>query len=542
MSIGLAASATGLSVGTANAADSPDRAVGRDERRRPNLLFIMCDQQRFDALGANGNRIIKTPNLDALAAGSANLKKYFVNSPVCVPSRCNMFTGRYPHSHRIRENHSVLEYGREIHLFRALKQAGYHLGYVGKNHLLETPEFENFDFHDIKAGENEKPLMEWYAGEKRKLMEAGTPELWRAPMFHDFPEETTSTGKTGAAGIRYLKERDKKKPFCLCVSFHDPHVPHLAPRKFEKLYPPDALELYGYEKDELSNRPSRYEMKWRAQKSDRADDAGRRHYMAVYYAMISWIDEQVGKLLAELDGQGIAQETIVVFTTDHGEFCFEHNMFKKDLVLLDSLLHVPCLMRWPGKIVPRAINDTLIEQVDLMPTLLELMGVETPLGVQGSSFASLLKGERSTHKDAVYAEICPPWLYNPYKSYDAIEQAAGSWEAVSFNVIGDYNKSIREDDWRYVWFGTGEEELYDHRVDPNEFRNLANDPAYAQEKMRLKLRLLEWVALSEDPLDPLTIRQLQTQYSNWKGAVVTPGPMHGPKWLEQRTTAAASGK
>lgn len=501
--------------------------------KKPNLLFIMTDQQRYDALGANGNPQMHTPNMDALARSGANLHRFFTNSPVCVPSRCNLFTGRYPHSHRIRENHSVLEYGREMHLFRILKHAGYAIGYSGKNHLLEKEETVNFDFWegDLK---DDPVVAEWYANYRQALAAQGKPEIWRAGVFHDFPDEMTRTGKTAEAGLRFLRERDPSKPFALCVSFSDPHVPHLAPRRFAPLYPPEKLNLHPWREGELAVKPRRYHIKWRAQKADRADDAGRRNYMAVYCSMISFVDEKIGALLAELDAQGIAEDTIVVFTADHGDFCFEHNMCKKDLVLLDSLLHVPCLLRWPGHIRPQDVRDPMIEQVDVLPTILDLLDVKTPFGVQGRSFAPCLSGRRAEHKDALFGEVCPPWIYNPFADYDAMENHHGSWEKTPFNVIGDFTKSIRERDLRYTWYATGEEELYNHRTDPHELHNLASDPAYAAEKARLKLRLLEWAVRSEDPLDPLSVRQLQAEYSDWKGGEPLPGIRLGPGWLDQR--------
>lgn len=508
----------------------------------PNILFIMTDQQRYDAVGANGNDVIHTPNLDRLAGEGTNFHDYYSNAPVCVPARCTLFTGRYPHSHRIRENHNLLPCNQEMHFFRVLKQAGYALGYTGKNHLLEQPELENFDYvgrQSRKGGElgaEADRLTRWYRDYRAKQAEAGTPELWRGGVFHDFPDEATRTGITAADGLEFLRDRPADQPFCLCCSFSDPHVPHLAPRRFEELYPPESMKPYPFRDGELEEKARRFGIKWRAQKSDTADDAGRRHYMAVYYAMITFVDEQVGRLLAELEAQGVAEDTIVVFTSDHGEFCFEHNMYKKDLVLLESLLHVPLMIRFPGRVQERAVRDSMAESVDLMPTLLDLAGVDTPFGVQGESLAPLIQGERSDHKDAVFAEICPPWLYNRFATYEDFEAHFGSWEKTPINVPGDYNKSIRERDWRYTWYGTGEEELYDHRSDPDELFNVAGKPEYAEVKQRLKMRLLEWLALSEDPLDPLSVRQLQAQYDAWKDAAPLPGSMGGPYWLEERFT------
>ena len=505
---------------------------------KPNLLFIMTDQQRFDTLGANGNSVIQTPNLDRLAASGVNMQRFYTNSPVCVPSRCNLFTGRYPHAHRVRENHNLLECGREMHLFRVLKKAGYSLGYVGKNHLLQREEFENFDFTDLQDEFGQEPgqkrLADYYRDHREKLRAEGKPEIWRAGSFHDLPLECTRTHRTAQGALRFLRERPADSPFCLCASFSDPHVPHLAPRELEALYPLDKLELYPMREGELDEKARRFHIKWRGQKADTADDTGRRHYMAVYYAMITFVDRMIGTLMDELEAQGLEENTIVVFTSDHGDFCFEHNMCKKDLVLLESLLHVPFLLRWPGRVEPRVVNDTFMEQVDVLPTLLELMGVDVPCGVQGRSLLPYLRGEADRHREAVYGEVCPPWLYNRFETYEDFEAHHGGWAETPMNVPGDFTKAVRTEAFSYMWYGTGEEELYDLAKDPHEQYNVAASPEYAEARTAMKLRLLEWHALTEDPMDPLCNRQLQEQYKPWKGALSIPGGLHGPGWLEER--------
>jgi arylsulfatase A-like enzyme len=187
----------------------------------------------------------------------------------------------------------------------------------------------------------------------------------------------------------------------------------------------------------------------------------------------------------------------------------------------------------PGRIEPRVFApDVMIEQVDVLPTILDMLGVKKPIGIQGSSFAALLRGETDRHKDAVFAEVCPPYLYCKYKNYAEFAAENGGPGRTSFNVPGDFTKSIREKDWRYIWYGTGEEELYDHRNDPHELTNLAADPAHAQIKARLKMRLLEWHALTEDPLDPNTRRDLQRQYDKWSPLSIQPGKHENPDWKE----------
>lgn len=509
---------------------------------RPNLLFIMTDQQRYDTLAAHGNAGMRTPVLDGLARSGASLGRYYVNAPVCCPSRATLFTGRYPHSHGVRENYCVLEAGREFHLFRVLKQEGYRIGYCGKNHLVDDAEKVNFDVFDGRGSDapapEEKALLDAFWAWRRAPggVPPGTSEIWRANYVHDAPPEATRAWQTAQAGVEFLEaQRGGAEPFALCVSFEDPHVPHLALRAYYEKYPLEGIDVPPFDGEaELAGKARRWAIKYGAFNAQAATDADKRRYIAVYRAMISWIDTQVGRLLAALEASGRREDTLVVFTSDHGDFNFQHGLAKKDLVLAECLLHVPCLFAWPGRIAPRVVDGpgTLAEAVDVVPTILDLLGVEAPVGVQGESFAPLLRGERTRHKDAVFAEVCPPYLFNTYADFEAFAAAHGGRGRTPFNVPGDFTKAIREERWRYVWYGNGEEELYDLDDDPLERRNRAADPACAAEKARLKLRLLEWHALTEDPLDANLRRDLQERYDRWVPLSVQPGKHEQPAWKD----------
>ena len=513
---------------------------GKIMSQKPNLLFIMTDQQRFDALGANGNRGMRTPVLDALSQGGANLQDYYTQCPVCVPSRVTMFTGRYPHSHGILENYNLLEAGREIHLFRVLKQGGYRIGLVGKNHLVDPLEQGNFDFFSGAGSEEETPgeaaLMEEYYRWRREVLNVppGRSEIWRAGYVHNAPVESTRTWQTAEAACEFLEgEADRKEPFALCVSFEDPHVPHLALEEIYKQHPLEEIELPEFAgEEELAQRASRWLMKYGAFNAAAATDEQKRHYIAVYRSMIAWVDTQIGRILEALDRTGRREDTLIVFTSDHGDFNFDYGLAKKDLVLVDKLLHVPCIFNWPGHIKPSRPSGSFMEQVDMVPTILELLGEAVPIGVQGKSFAPVLRGQATIHKDAAFAEICPPYLFNKYKSFEEFADEHGGRGNTPFNIPGDYCKSIRERNFRYIWYGNGEEELYDHRSDPLERWNKAADPAYAAEKQRLKIRLLEWNALTQDPLDPNLRRELQEIYHNWSPLSIQPGKTEKPRWRE----------
>lgn len=508
--------------------------------KRPNLLFLMTDQQRFDALGVNGNPVLQTPILDHLASEGANLANYYTNCPVCVPSRATLFTGRYPHSHQARENYSLMEAGREIHLFRVLKHAGYRIGYCGKNHLVDDQEKVNFDWFDDRGSEHqtaeEAALMNqfWDWRKRESGVPPGTSEIWRAGYVHEAPPEATRTWQTAQAGIEFLqKQSPQDGPFALCLSFEDPHVPHLARAEDFARYPLEDIPLPEWEGESgLAARAHRWLIKYGAQNAAAASDEQKRKYIAIYYAMITWVDTQIGRVLSLLRERGLENDTLIVFTSDHGEFAFHHGLAKKDLVLVEDLLHVPCIFRMPGKIPPGQRPRALAEEVDLFPTILELLGVDCPIGVQGTSFAGVLTGGPDRHKEVVFGEVCPPYLYCKYPDFEAFAAENGGRGKTPFNVPGDFTKSIRDERWRYVWYGNGEEELYDRESDPGELHNCVRDPRCAAARDRLKLRLLEWAAITEDPLDANLRRDLQAAYPQWTPLSIQPGKHEQPRWKE----------
>ena len=508
-----------------------------DEHKKPNLLFMMLDQLRFDAVGINGNEMIKTPNMDKLASTGLNFQSYYTNTPVCVPSRCSLFTGRYPHSHKVRENHTLLESGREIHLFRILKKEGYSLGYVGKNHLLQNEEFANFNYVDIEENHNQSnEELECYEFGRERLQVMEREGAWAGASFHPYKEEATAPYVYTSSAINFIENRKKDSPFCLCLSILEPHCPHIAPDDLEELYQDREIRIPVSAESELKEKARRYYIKYLAQHSEKATEEDKRKFISVYYSMVTLVDRQIGRIMDALHRNGLYQNTVVVLCSDHGDFLFDHGMCKKDLVLLDSLLHVPLFISYPARLQPRVIDETFMEEVDVLPTLLDMMGVESPFGIQGKSILPYIRGERDSHKTEVFAEICPPWLYNPFETY---EEFANYWldlghSHVSLNVPGDYNKCIRTQKYKYIWYGTGEDELYDLENDAQESKNLAAVNEYQPIKKELKMRLLEWNALSEDPLDAKLIDILQLQYDHWIGGKKVVEKVTGPYWLEYR--------
>lgn len=487
---------------------------------RPNILVLMTDQQRADAMSAHGGWV-RTPNLDQLAARGCDLRQHFAQAPVCVPSRSSLFTGRYPHAHRVLENDARLA-PHEVHLFKVLKQAGYHLAYAGKNHLLPEAEArENFDAYAglFDEGTADSRRRAYLALEQEALARLESVGSYASCAYHDHPDEVTTTGVVAARGRAELAAAPSDRPWCVTISFSDPHVPHLAPRRFEKSYPVDSLPLPSWDEAELESKHPRVRVKREAQNAAVATPEDQRKYLAVYAAMCSYVDEQIGTILQALKKRSDAERTLVIFTSDHGDFCWHHGLCKKDLLLYDDLLHVPAILSWPGRLPARQV-DGLSEHVDLVPTLLELTGLPIPFGCQGRSLVPLINGESHARADEVHAEVCYPWMRSGCGSADALRavRAKAGVPAASYNVPGDYTKALRTRRWKYIWYGDGFEELYDLENDPHERCNVAADPSFGEQLARLRLRLMQWLAESADPRSPGNEREQLVEFSAWKSA------------------------
>lgn len=493
--------------------------------RRPNLLWIMTDQQRADALSCHDGAA-RTPALDGLAQLGVDLRAHYAQSPVCVPSRCTLFTGRYPQAHHCRENDTRLP-PYEIHLPKILQHAGYHLGYIGKNHFLPDDQLApNFDYVG-SARNSETPGQRAYAAfARQRLRRLRTHGVHGSAAFHDFAEVDTTTGRIGQAALDYLRAAPLDRPWFATVSFDAPHAPHLAPRRLAALYPEEDVALTEFAPANHVDRHPRFTLKRRAQLADRATAADRRRYLACYYAMCTFVDEQIDRLLGALQNRADAADTIVLFTSDHGDFNWHHGLGKKDLILCDELLHVPCLIAWPGRLQPQTIAHTFTEHADLVPTLLDLLGVEPPIArIQGRSFAPLLRGETHRHRDRTSATVCHPHQCNPYRDYEAFR---ADWEqhadkpghllshTAPYNVPGTFTTSLRTRHSRYVWYADGFEELFDCHADPREWHNLAREAGHARALAEMRHRcLVNHTRLEDDP--PRGVREsVLAAYPRWK--------------------------
>ena len=529
----LATVAAALSASPVAAADlqkeqPPRSATPGGQAQRPNVLWIMADQLRFDCVGANGNRIIKTPHLDRLAEGSANFSQAFVQAPVCVPSRASFFTGRYPHSHRNRVNYTPLA-ASEVLLPALLKRAGYQTAIVGKSHLYyhypPTPDearqtgFDLVDLHDGVPFTDEWSAYVRWRQANDPLRDIPYHQLARQvprlrtslppganPYRGAIDERYTDTTWTGIRTRERLKElAGGEQPFFLFCSFWKPHGPYDVPVPFDSLYNDVEIPLPEPETRETIGRlPLPVQtLILRGKKPEFEMDRGQLQWLyRSYYGTVSHVDREIGLILDALKELGVHDNTIVVFTADHGDQLMEHGLTGKN-VFFESSIRVPLMIRFPGPVRPGRY-DALVESIDVLPTLLELAALPEPENCQGRSLVSTISdsGRPSPERDAVFSENVIPEVITG----GDLDFHFAKGEGVK-GVRHPDARMVRTRRWKYIYYGSGVAELYDLRDDPRERHDLASDPGHKPIVDDLQRRLLTWL-ITADEVDQIAPRWL----------------------------------
>jgi len=476
----------------------------------------MADQLRFDALGCYGNTQIHTPNIDSIALNGSIFDNHYIQNPVCSPSRCSVMTGRYPKNHGTRDNGIPLR-DEEITLPQVLRDNGYITAAIGKMHLTnqfnpkeeeqeDWPE-DNYGFDiihsscDTKTGQYLNWLKEFcpedyeavkLQGEKKMREDkasaadkdlSGLPQVFKSEIASQHHQSHWIADRT----IDLIEQSDGESPFFAFCSFVDPHHPFDPPEPYASMYDPEQLELPVRAEDELADKPPHFLMAHTGHGfSNEKYDYSRltahdwRVIKAAYYGMISLIDDNIGRILDAIEKKGIEQDTLILFTNDHGELMGDHGLLFKGPFLYDSLIKAPMIIKWPGMIPQGSRYSQITEHVDIMPTILEYAGIRPPYGVQGGSMASILRGDKGAGRRFAMTE---------FNCYD--------W--------GLSMKTLTGRDYKLTYYA-GEKygELYDRNNDPNEFRNLWCEEGYKEIKAMMLKSLLDRIIETEDTL-PLRI-------------------------------------
>jgi arylsulfatase len=492
--------------------------------KRPNFLLITTDQHRADGLGCYGNPHVHTPHLDRLAQGGVRIERAFVNQPLCMPSRATLLTGRYPRSHGVWCNGVPLRED-EVLFSQVLADAGYHTATVGKMHFKpfagdarernydseavwkarELGDWRGpyFGFQEVQiaishcsphAGhwglwlkERFPAVIEAYADDARRGTPApsGAPETWRSTLPVE-AHHSTWVGEVTAEILR--REAAAGRPFLVWASFPDPHHPFRPPAACADRYEGQPVPMPLRRPGELDDKPPHFKLYHQGQMFHEGagfqdpsglSDEQMRDIIRYTYAMITLVDDNVGRILRALEDTGLAENTVVLFLSDHGELLGDHGLMTKGPFLYDGLIRVPMLWRWPGHWDARTVVEGFCGLVDVAPTLYELAGVEAPVGTQGESLVPVLRGDQPRVRDWALVEFHSG--YRPHLKLKAL--------------VTPEHKLVH-------YAGEPYGELYDRRLDPGEYVNRYEDPDYRRARRRLERQLLDALVLTEDRRPP----------------------------------------
>ena len=421
----------------------------------------MADEFRADAMHCAGHPVVSTPNLDRLAHEGVRFSTCYTVCPVCSPSRASAFSGRYAHVHGVTTNQVPAKNG-EIFLPSILKYYGYHTAISGKLHFVPTRFDFGFDQFWTFTSEGPTPEKGYSAFLKKKY---GSPaKFTKVPgscpwpndplgkdvgLFDHAPQDFETEWIADRA-LDYLRSRKgNPQPWFLYTSFLRPHSPSVLPRKYFDMYDADKVPIFKLP-------PDAHQMRERAQGQQKRhiidDERMERVLTAKYFGAVTNVDDNIGRILAELERLGMLDNTIILFSADHGNMLGEKARWFKDLQY-DGSAEIPLLWRGPKGSPENTgrVEKRLVENIDIMPTLLECAGIPIPEGIQGRSFLRLARGADPHWKDRCFSQLHMGMVRTP------------RWKLIddSLNL-------------------TGELELYDMPNDPREERNLAKDPGIAK--------------------------------------------------------------
>ena len=501
--------------------------MNRYANTRPNVLLVVTDQQRYDTLGCYHNPHIDTPNLDRFAENGVLFENGYCQSPVCTPSRASFLTGRYPRTTRCRANGQSMPPGERL-ISRVLADHGYYCSLTGKLHLApcgptacpihEKRIDDGFtDFHWAhnpsgigNAGLPESGGTYWSGNEySHWLFKQG--KKYQSTDFDSKGYVKTGMDETchftkwcidnAVDWIRYSAEEKRQMPdfpsppWFYSINLFDPHHAFDPPKRLLEKYlkRADKLPLPAYLPGELKNKTIFQKLDHKNAYNntstphhfsfDEMTDREHRMIKAAYYAMIELIDIQFGRLMDTLEETGQSDNTIVIFTSDHGEMLGDHGIYLKGPYFYEGMSHVPLLISWKDHFPGGRRLNTLTELTDLVPTIEEFCLGRIEPGVQGRSLAGILTGDQDpdSHRESIYCEYCEamPWHTNP--------------EAYGSMVYDGRYKLAR-------YCSSKEGELYDLRADPNEFCNLWDSPDHKDVKIHMLEILADRLVETVDPL------------------------------------------
>ncbi len=470
---------------------APTRADGSP---LPNILWVCPDSVRYDTIQGLNNDYIHTPNLRKFMEQSVTFTHAVVQNPVCSPSRASFLTGRYPHTTGLRANGQRIRSSERL-VTRMLADYDYACGLVGKLHLSPgcggEPEnriddgysqtYFSLDLEDRPPARN--LWLEWLHKQGIQWPKHPPNEpAWGVPIESKYSQTAWCAHTT----IEFMKRQRNLGPWLMSDNAFQPHHPFWPVKEYLDRYDPAKLPSPAYQEGELETKSLYQRVDHQGAYGGtglsfaKTDDLTHRKITAAYYAMIEEADFYLGKMLDALEATGQAENTIVIYHSDHGELLGDHGMYNKGPHFYEPSIRVPLIIRWPGHYKAGLRCDALVEMADLAPTLLEACDIPISPGVQGKSLTKLLRGETTDHRESVYCEYYDSCaFYNPAPMATMVRTA-------SHKLITYHSLNFSE--------------LYDLETDPHEFKNLWNEPSARDVREAMMAELTRRMAGTVDPL------------------------------------------
>jgi len=461
---------------------------------RPNILLYCTDQQRFDTIGALGNPFVETPFLDSFIKKSVAFTTAYCQSPICTPSRSSFMTGMYPS--RIHNNRNGNESWQQHPplISKLLADSGYSCGLVGKFHLQSAgkrtePRLDDgFSYWKFSHA----PRDDWQEGHDYAdwvKANGGDLDALRSSVERVPPDLHQTTWVTECA-LGFAAEQ--QGPWFLSLNPYDPHPPFIPPKVYADRFEADAMPGPYFEESDLAQQRGLQDLAFQTL-AESPESFNGKQQQALYYAMIAQIDEQFGRLIEGLEALGQLDDTVIVFTSDHGEMLGDHGLLFKGCRFYEGLVRVPLVFSWPAKFKQDLRSDALVELIDMSATLLDVAGIAQPEAMQGRSLLSLLKGERPLghHRDFVRCEY-----------FDALDQSF-------IHGSLSYGTMYRNERFKLCLYHSHDlAELYDLEADPWEFNNLWHHPDYQAIKQGLvqasfNATMMQSIDLGEKRIAPM---------------------------------------
>ena len=460
-------------------------------KKKKNILFLLTDQQRYDTLSCNGSSQCKTPYIDEVAKEGTNFSYAYTPIALCSPSRGSIFTGLFPHNHgqltNVGDNFNGV-FDKNIldkkSWTQVLSDNDYLTGYVGKWHLPKEGENKFWglaNWHLYRSYYDELKNMgieHFYDYHGSHLMDSewgisNPPAYGKSGLDYNQMQETWSTDKTISLIDQY---KDAENPFMIMTSFKGPHWDYMVPEPYDTMYDPRSIEKWGNFDDPFINKPEIQQkeiLRWNAGHLTWKD---WQEMIAAYWGYCTYIDSEIGRIIKYLKKMNLYDDTVIIFSTDHGDMIGSHRIFNKGFQMYEETHRIPLIVRDPDSSTPGDVINSFVSHVDLFDTICDYANISNDTKTDGFSLTGLSNDQNNNARDSIFSEF-------------------HGYEPCLTSI-----RMVRTKQWKYVYNPFSVDELYDMESDPYEIHNLAPRIGHKAVLNRMKERMIEWMRATNDDL------------------------------------------